>query len=51
MFVAAAKVGLLPEAFAKTTGLRSAKAFQTTLHQFDKSNMGNDLIAILEADD
>ncbi|APW44170.1 hypothetical protein RS694_17645 [Rhodoferax saidenbachensis] len=51
MFIAAAKVGLLPEAFGKATSLRSAKAFQAALHQFDHSGMGNDLIAILELND
>ncbi len=51
MFVAAAKVGMLPEAFGSTTGVHSAKSFQAALHQFDCSSMGNDLMAILELDD
>ncbi len=51
MFVAAAKAGLLPQAFADTKGLRSAKAFQATLRQFDSAGMGNDLVAILELND
>ena len=47
MFVAAAQAGLLPDAFAREPGLRTAHAFQSALERFDRANWGNDMIATL----
>jgi SAM-dependent methyltransferase len=47
MFVAAARAGMLPAAFAPQPGVREARAFQSALARFDRSGWGNDMVAVL----
>lgn len=48
MFVAAAECGLFVESFAAGFSHREALAFQKFLNRFDASNLGNDMIVVLE---
>ena len=48
MFVAAAQCGLFSESFAAGFSHREALAFQKFLNRFDATNLGNDMLVVLQ---